>query len=287
MNDSNMQKPIFPNAQAMDHAEAKSLAMRALVFSFSYGLIRLKKLAVSEEKFMVGLIAVPAAMLIVTEMLSPDNFWPWIAIIFYLFGGLFILLSIFKSNNPEEAMGLITVKNNWIIVSSVIVFAALTFGGMFYSSHSVKQDIDKIISLATNADITEANKYIDAENFGFPKYSEMGEYAPDTLFWHDYERCSKNPIVLSRLVKNELSKEITIRDSYKTAAAWPISTEYTVYNGNYPKGAYSYGFGFGKKNGDQNYVLKDLMIILPIDESKRKDRVIQHLRLINSLCQDQ
>jgi len=284
---ANTKKPIFPNTQPMDRAEAISLAMRALVFSFSYGLIRLKKLAVSEEKFMLGLIAVPAAMLIVTGIFSPDNFWPWIAIIFYFIGGIFIFLSIFKSNNPEGAMGLITVKNNWIIVSSVFVFAALTFGGMFYSRHSIKQDIGKIISMATNADITEVNKFIDAENFGFPKYSEMGEYAPDSLLWHDYERCSKNPVVLSRLVKNELSKEITIRDSYKTSAAWPISTEYTVYNGDYPKGAYTNGFGFGKKNGDQNYMLKDLMIILPVDESKRKDRVIQHLRLIHSLCQDQ
>lgn len=272
------------NNPIMYRDKAKSMAMRALIFSFSYGLIRLKKLTVSEEKFMLGLIAAPTAMLIATEMLSPNNFWPWIAVISYLIGGVFIFLSIFKSNDREEAMSSISIKNNWVIVLSVAVFGSLTFGGVFYSLNMIKHDIKKIISSAEAAD--QAIAYVDSGNFGFPTASEMEKYAPDSPLLKKYEQCAKNPQVLMRLVKNELAKEITVRDYSKEMTAWPFPLGYIIYNGDYPSGPYTYGFVFGKKFEDQHYKLKDLIVIIPIEESKRKDRVIQHLALIDSLCRD-
>lgn len=278
-----IKKPIFPNAQAMDHEDAKSLAMRALIFSLSYGLIRLNKSVIFNEKHLVGLMIIPAVIALALTAFFADNFWPSIAIAVYLMGGAFIFLRILKSKDPVEAMSL-SIKNNWIIIFTVVVFGSLTFGGAIYSINVIKHDIKKMISSAESTN--QAIAYVDAENFGFVPASEMAKYVPDSPLLKDYERCAKNPKVLMRLVKNELSKEITVRDYSKQMTAWPFPLGYIVYNGDYPSGSYTYGFVFGKNFEDQHYKLKDLMAFIPIEESKRKDRVIQHLKLIDSLCRD-
>lgn len=279
-----IKKPIFPNAQTMDREDAKSLAMRALIFSLSYGLIRLNKPVIFNEKHLIGLLIIPAVIVFALTKFFADNFWPSIAIAVYLMGSAFIFLRILKSKDPIETMGL-SIKNNWIIVLSVVVFGSLTFGGAIYSINVIKRDIKKMISIAEN--IVQGIAYVDAENFGFPPASEMAKYVPDSPLLKDYEQCAKNPKVLMRLVKNELSKDITVRDYSEQMTAWPFPLGYIVYNGDYPSGPYTYGFVFGKNFEDQHYKLKDLMVFIPIEESKRKDQVIQHLTLIDSMCRDQ
>jgi hypothetical protein len=277
-------KPIFPNTQAMDRDEAKNLAKRAVLFAFSYGLIRLKKSSMVNDKYLLGLLVAPLIMMIVISKIFSDNIWPQIAFCIYLIGGAFILLNIFKAKDPEETMSFLGIKNNWIIVLSIAAFITLTFGGIFYSQYTLGRDIDKMIAIADSADPATVN--VDSEKFRFPPASEMAKFFPDSLLLIKYDQCAKNPKVLMRLVKNELSGERTIRNYSTTAIAWPIPLEYIVYNGDYPSGTYTYAFAFGKSFEDQSYKLKDLIVFMPADESKQKDRVLQHLKLINSLCSE-
>jgi hypothetical protein len=264
--------------------EAKNLAKRAVFYAFSYGLIRLKKSTMVNDNYLFGLLATPLIMMIVISKIFSENIWPQIAFCIYLIGGAFILLNIFKAKDPEETMSFLGIKNNWIIVLSIAAFISLTFGGIFYSQHTLGQDIDEMIAIADSADSGAAS--VDSEKFGFPPASEMAKFFPDSLLLIRYEQCVKNPKVLMRLVKHELSDERTIRDYSKTVTAWPIPLGYMVYNGDYPSGTYTYAFAFGKTFEDQSYKLKDLIVFMPADESKQKDRVLQHLTLVDSLCRD-
>lgn len=264
--------------------EAKNLAKRAVLYAFSYGLIRLKKSTMVNDNYLFGLLATPLIMMIVISKIFSENIWPQIAFCIYLIGGAFILLNIFKAKDPEETMSFLGIKNNWIIVLSIAAFISLTFGGIFYSQHTLGQDIDEMIAIADSADSGAAS--VDSEKFGFPPASEMAKFFPDSLLLIRYEQCVKNPKVLMRLVKHELSDERTIRDYSKTVTAWPIPLGYMVYNGDYPSGTYTYAFAFGKTFEDQSYKLKDLIVFMPADESKQKDRVLQHLTLVDSLCRD-
>lgn len=279
-----IKKPIFPNAQAMAREDAEILATRVFIFSYSYGLIRLKKPVIFSEKQIIGLMSIPMVIIFALNNFFANNFWPFVAIAFYLVGSVFIFLNILKSKDPVGAMSL-SIKNNWIIVLSVGVFGSLTFAGALYSINVIKHDVKKMISVAEN--VFQGIAYVDEKNFGFPPASEMAQYVPDSSLLKDYEQCAKNPKVLMRLLKNQLSKEITVRDYSKTITAWPFPLGYIIYNGDYPSGPYTYGFVFGKTFEDKNYQLKDLIVFIPVEESKRKERVIQHLTLIDSLCRDQ
>jgi amino acid transporter len=281
----NIKKPIFPNAPPMDRDEAKKLAKRAIIFAFSYGLIRLKKSSIVDDKYLIGMLTAPSVLMILLANIFSESFWPQFAVFLYLIGGVIILLKIHKEKDPEEAMGFLSIKNNFIMIISIATFIALTFGGIFYSHYILVRDVNKMIANAESADQTTA--YVDSMNFGFPQESVIANYAPDSPLLKDYDRCSKNTSVLMRLVKKELSSEKTIRDYSKTVTAWPIPLGYIVYNGDYPSGTYTYAFAFDKSFDDEHYKLKDLIIVLPENESKRKDRIIQHLTLINSLCRDQ
>jgi hypothetical protein len=271
------------NAQPADHDEGKNLAIRALVFSFTYGLIRMGKKSYSDDKYILALIGVPTVLLIGIGRLFPDNLWSHLAVLLYLLGAGAIFLSIVKAGDLEKAMAS-GIKKNWLIVLSALIFSILTFGGIVYSRHLVKNDIHKIITSTEEGD--QAAAYVNSKSFGFPSAEITAAYAADSPLLKDYEQCSKNPKVLMGLMKRELAAEITIREYSKTVADWPMPLSYIVYNGDYPSGAYTYAFVFEKSFEDEHYKLKNLIVVIPSDESKRKDRVLQHLMLINSLCRD-
>ena len=100
-------KPIFPNAKPMDKDEEEQLIRRAIVYSFSCGLLRMKFVEASSHTLIFGILGVIFLLTIIFQELIHD-IWAMDAFmsltVIYL--SIFIALTcvITGARDPEKVL---------------------------------------------------------------------------------------------------------------------------------------------------------------------------------------
>ncbi len=97
-------KSIFPNAAPMEKIEAEKLMMRAIIFSFSLGLLRFKSIGVSKNVFFHGCEVVFLVGMVVSQEIYFTSIWPTLIWMLFVLSGLFLVFKIKNSRNPEAAI---------------------------------------------------------------------------------------------------------------------------------------------------------------------------------------
>ncbi len=99
-----MQEPIFPNAEPMEKKKAEELMMKVIIYSFSFGMLRVNNIRVSKHLFFLGCEVAFLAGLIAAQDISYSSMWPSAIWMLYMLGGLFLVLRIKNSKDPEATM---------------------------------------------------------------------------------------------------------------------------------------------------------------------------------------
>jgi hypothetical protein len=100
-------KPIFPNAKPMDKDEEEQLARRAIIYSFSCGLLRMKSVNVSSHTFIFGILGLIFLLTIISQELIHD-IWAMVAfmLLTVIYLSIFIALTcvITGARDPEKVL---------------------------------------------------------------------------------------------------------------------------------------------------------------------------------------